>query len=189
MRKIIAQLFISLDGVTEAPETWHFDFWNDQMRDAVGRLLDRADTMLLGRATYEVFAATWPERGSDVLFADRINSLPKLVASRTLEHVGWNNSRLLSGDAAAELATIKTGPGGDIVLTGSPTLVRSLLAARVLDELNLLVHPVILGRGQRLFNQAIPKAALSLARAVVFETGVVDLTYTPAAVTTPDCVG
>lgn len=107
MRKIIAQLFISVDGVVEAPEAWHFDFWNDQMQDAVGGLLERADTMLLGRATYEIFAASWPECGSDVLFADRINSMPKLVASRTLPAVTWRNSRLLGRDVVAELTRVK----------------------------------------------------------------------------------
>lgn len=178
MPKITAQLFVSVDGVVEAPEIWHFDFWNDQMEAAVGTLLHAADTMLLGRATYEIFAASWPERGSDDLFADRINSMPKLVASNTLPEVTWRNSRLITGDATTELTRIKAEPGGDIMLTGSPTLVQSLLAAGVLDELNLLVHPVVLGTGRRLFDGSPPKTALTLTEAVTFTTGVLNLTYT-----------
>ncbi len=181
MRKIIAQLFSSVDGIVEAPETWHFDYWNDELHGAVGDLLERTDTMLLGRATYEIFAASWPLRGAETPFADRINGMPKLVVSNSLTELTWHNSSLVRGDAAQALAAVKNGPGGDIVLTGSPGLVRSLLAAGVLDELNLLVHPVLLGTGDRLFTTDTAKTRLALARADTFSTGVLNLTYTPVA--------
>jgi dihydrofolate reductase len=186
MRKIIAQLFSSLDGVVEAPEAWHFDFWSDQMQDAVGDLLMRCDTMLLGRATYEIFAASWPQRDDETPFAQRINAMPKLVVSNTMTEVRWRNSTPIRGDAASALTAVKGREGGDIVLTGSPGLTRSLLAAGVLDRLNLLVHPVVLGSGGRLFADATPNTPLVLERAAIFGTGVLDLTYTPRPEHRPD---
>lgn len=178
MRRIIAQLFTSLDGVVEAPETWHFDYWNDEMQRVVFGLFERADALLVGRGTYEIFAASWPTRGRDVPLADRINSMPKLVVSTRLTSVDWRNSRLIQGDAATALRELKQQPGGDICLCGSPSLVRSLLAGGVLDELNLLVHPVVLGAGQRLFDDASAKTTLRLSAVEQFRTGVLNLTYT-----------
>ena len=130
MRKIVAGLFISLDGVVEAPEQWHFPYFNDEMGEAVGSQMAAADTMLLGRHTYEEFAAYWADKGSDVEFADVMNDTPKLVASTTLESVDWQNSTLLGEDVAQELRRLKEEPGKDISITGSPTLVRSLLRRR-----------------------------------------------------------
>ena len=127
MRKIVAGLFISLDGVVEAPEQWHFPYFNDEMGEAVGSQMAAADTMLLGRHTYEEFAAYWADKGSDVEFADVMNNTPKLVASTTLKTVDWQNSTLLGADVAQELRRIKQEPGKAISITGSPTLVRSLL--------------------------------------------------------------
>jgi dihydrofolate reductase len=179
MRKIVAQLFIALDGVVEAPEIWHLQYWNDELRAAVASQLEVADILLLGRGTYEVFAASWPQRSSDTLFADRINSMPKLVVSSTLTGLHWRNSTLLRGDVAEELTRLKERPGNHITVSGSPTLVRWLLRTGLLDELQLLVHPVVVGGGARLFPDAGDPQKLALAQATPFETGVLDLTYRP----------
>lgn len=178
MRRIIAQLLTSLDGVVEAPETWHFDYWNDEMERAVFGLFERADALLVGRGTYEIFAASWPSRGSDVPLADRINAMPKLVASTRLTSVDWQNSSVIQGDVVTALRELKQLPGGDIFLCGSPSLVRSLLGDGVLDELNLLVHPLVLGAGKRLFDDyRSAKTALRLTTVEHFHTGVLNLTY------------
>ena len=180
MRKIVAGLFISLDGVVEAPETWHFPYFNDEMGQAVGAQIAESDTMLLGRRTYEEFASYWPNQGSDVELADVMNGTPKLVASTTLNQVDGQNSALIEGDVAEALTKLKAGPGKDISITGSPTLVRSLLSAGVLDELRLLVHPIVVGTGKRLFPDGSDRAPLRLAKSETFSTGVLSLTYVPA---------
>ena len=180
MRKIVAGLFISLDGVVEAPEQWHFPYFNDEMGEAVGSQMAAADTMLLGRNTYEDFAAYWPSQGDDVEFASVMNDTPKLVASTTLTSVEWQNSTLLGKDVAGELRRIKQQPGKDISITGSPTLVRSLLREGLIDELRLLVHPIVVGSGKRLFADQEERVPLKLADSRTFSTGVLYLTYVPA---------
>jgi len=180
MRKIVAGLFVSLDGVVEAPEQWHFPYFNDEMGEAVGSQMAAADTMLLGRHTYEEFAAYWGDKGSDVEFADVMNNTPKLVASTTLNSVDWQNSTLLGADVAQELRRIKQEPGKAISITGSPTLVRSLLKDGLIDELRLLVHPIVVGSGKRLFVDQPERVPLKLVDSQTFSTGVLYLTYTPA---------
>ena len=180
MRKIIAGLFISLDGVVEAPETWHFPYFNDEMGEAVASQAAQSDKMLLGRRTYEDFAGYWPNQPSEEPFADVMNNTPKLVASTTLDTVEWQNSTLIKGDVAQALTRIKQEPGRDISITGSPTLVRSLLKDGVLDELRLLVHPIVVGHGKRLFSDTDAPIPLQLVDAKTFSTGVMALTYAPA---------
>ena len=180
MRKIVAGLFISLDGVVEAPETWHFPYFNDEMGKIVGDQLAASDTMLLGRRTYEAFADFWPNQGDDVPMAAAINGVRKLVASTTLETVDWQNSELIAGDVADDLRRRKQQPGKDISITGSPTLVRSLLEAGVLDELRLLVHPIVVGHGKRLFEVDAATVPLTLVSAQSLATGVQYLVYAPA---------
>ncbi len=180
MRKIVAGLFISLDGVIEAPQDWHFPYFNDEMGEVVGSQMAAADTMLLGRRTYEEFAAYWADKGSDVELADHMNRIPKLVASTTLQSVDWQNSTLIHGDVAEELRRIRQGPGKDISITGSATLVRSLLRARLLDELRLLVHPIVVGTGKRLFDGGGDQVPLKLIDSHTLSTGVLYLTYAPA---------
>lgn len=179
MRKIVAGLFLTLDGVMEAPEQWQFPYWSDEVGEAVGSQLMTAETLLLGRRTYEIFAASWPQRGSEVQFADRLNNMPKLVASTTLGTAEWKNSTLIRGDVAQELAKLKQRPGGSIAVSGSATLVRSLLRERLLDELRLLVHPIVLGKGRHLFEGG-DEAPLKLLDSKAFSTGVVSLVYGPA---------
>jgi len=180
MRKIVAGLFISLDGVVEAPETWHSPYFNDEMGAAVEEQADASDVMLLGRKTYEAFASYWPNQSSDEPFADHMNDTPKLVASSTLDSVEWKNSTLIEGDVPEALRRIKDRPGKDISIVGSPTLVRSLLRAGVLDELRLLVHPIVVGRGKRLFDAEEGPIPLRLLEAKTFTTGVQAMTYAPA---------
>jgi dihydrofolate reductase len=177
MRKINAGLFMSLDGVVEAPQTWHFPYFDDQMGAAVGEMMGGADTMLLGRQTYQEFADYWPNADPADAITAKMNETPKLVASRTLDRVEWQNSTLLDGDAADALRAIKAGPGGDIGISGSPTLVRSLLDAGVLDELRLLVHPIVVGHGKRLFPDGTSTVPLALTASTVFDSGVLYLTY------------
>jgi dihydrofolate reductase len=180
MRKIVAGLFISLDGVVEAPDQWHFPYWSDEMGEAVGSQMAAADTMLLGRLTYQEFAAYWPHQGSEVEGADYMNNTPKLVVSTTLDRAEWQNTTLIKGNVAEELTRLKQQPGKDISVVGSPTLVRSLLRDNVLDELRLLVHPIVVGRGKRLFEQGSEQQALKLVESKTFNTGVLYLTYEPA---------
>ena len=179
MRKITSGLFVSLDGVAEAPEKWHLEYFNDEMGAAVGAQSAAADTILLGRVTYEGFAEYWSDKAGDGGLGDYFNDTPKLVASRTLESVEWTNSKLIRGNVAEELSRLKQSDGKNIAITGSITLVRSLLRDGVLDELELLVHPVIVGNGAKLFPDGTDQQALKLVRSATFETGVVHLVYQP----------
>ncbi len=178
MRKIVAGLFISLDGVTEAPDTWHFPYFDDAMGAQVDALTARSDTMLVGRRTWEEFASFWPT--AEIEMAEQMNNTPKLVVSSTLENVdAWQNSTLVEGDPIKTLAALKDGPGKDISVVGSSTLVRSLLRAKVLDELHLLVHPIAVCHGGRLFEdgETVP---LELVSVTPFSTGVLHSVYRPA---------
>ena len=181
MRKIVAGLFLSLDGVVESPDQWHFPYFNDEMGEAVGTQMAAADTMLLGRVTYQEFAGYWPQQSSDVEPADYMNNTPKLVVSTTLDTVEWQNSTLIKGNVAQELTRLKQQPGKNISVVGSATLVRSLLREDLLDELRLLVHPIVVGRGKRLFEDGGGQKALRLVESKTFSTGVLSLTYQPAA--------
>ncbi len=181
MRRVIASEFVSLDGVMEAPEKWHFPYFNDEMGEAIGAAMVQADAMLLGRTTYEEWAAFWPYQSSeDQPFVSYMNNTPKFVVSTTLEEVEWQNSALIKGNVTEEIAKLKRQPGKDISISGSGTLVRSLLHDDLLDELRLMVHPVIVGSGKRLFEDGSDQKALKLVDSKTFGTGVVYLTYQPA---------
>jgi dihydrofolate reductase len=180
MRKIVAGLFISLDGVIESPEKWHFPYFNDEMGQAVGGQMAMADTMLLGRHTYEEFAAYWDGKTSaDEPFADQMNGTPKVVVSKTLKKVGWQNCTLVNDNVVQELTKLKEQPGKNISISGSAALVRSLLRDDLLDELRLLVHPIVVGSGKRLFDDGLHKS-LKLVDSQTFSTGVLHLTYEAA---------
>jgi dihydrofolate reductase len=180
MRKIVSSLFISLDGVVESPDQWTPAYWSDDLGEAMGRLMGSSDAMLLGRITYEEFAPAWSAREmADDPGADFMNNTPKFVVSKTLESADWTNSTVVRGDLAEEVGKLKQQPGGDITISGSGTLVRSLLADGLVDELHLFVHPVVVGHGKRLFPEGVPEQALKLASATAFGTGVVHLAYQP----------
>jgi dihydrofolate reductase len=180
MRKVISGLFISLDGVTESPDKWQFDNFDAEMAASLDEFIAGADTVVLGRVTYQEWASYWPT-ATDEPFASFINNTPKYVVSSTLDKVEWKNSTLIRGSSlAGEIARLKQQPGKDIGVTGSPTLVRSLLQNDLLDELTLMVHPVVVGRGKRLFNDWSDLKRLKLVRSQISSTGVAILTYQPA---------
>src|SRR5215207_7738491 len=176
MRKVVASFFISLDGVVEAPQNWHFPYFNDEMGAVVGEAIAASDAFLLGRRTYEEWAAFWPtEAAAESPMADPMNGTPKYVISRTLDKIEWENSTLLEGDLAKAVTELKAKPGKNIGMSGSATLVRSLLELGLVDELRLLVHPLVVGSGAKLFENGTP-VSLELADSRTFSTGVVDLT-------------
>jgi dihydrofolate reductase len=181
MRKVVASEFVSLDGVVESPEKWHFPYFNDQMGDAIGAAMASSDSMLMGRVLYEEWAAFWPNQDPDENpVAARMNGVRKYVVSTTLEEpLEWQNSTLIGDNVAEEISRLKEQPGKDISISGSPTLVRSLLEEDLLDELRLMVHPIVVGSGKRLFEDGGDQKALQLVDSKTFSTGVVYLTYQP----------
>lgn len=186
MRKTVATFFMSIDGVVEAPEEWHFPYFNDELGAALAAGLANADTLLYGRRTYDTMAATWPEReaaaleaGDDPGFAKTLGDLRKVVVSRQTLELPWRNSEQLQGDLIEGVTALKREPGGDIAMAGSVSVVRQLLAAGLLDELEL-VDPIVLHQGMRLFDDAETRVPLRLASSETFDTGVVHLVYTPA---------
>jgi dihydrofolate reductase len=184
MRKIIANLFISLDGVVEEPADWHFPYFNDEMGAAVDAVLGTADTVLLGRRTYDDHAGAWPEREAageeDAEFAKALGDVRKIVVSRQRLELTWRNSEQLQGDLVEAVAALKNEPGGPIATSGSISVVRQLLAAGLLDELRLLVHPIAVRKGMRLFDEGERPIPLRLISSEAFSTGVLNLVYGPA---------
>ena len=180
MRKIKSNFFISLDGVVEAPDKWHFPYFDDEMGAAVGAGFATTDAMLMGRVLYDEWAAYWPEH-ADEPFGDVMNSMKKYVVSNNLQAADWQNTEIVSGDDAAEkLTEIKGQEGGDLSMSGSATTVRWLLREGLLDELNLLVHPIAVGDGlARLFPPDEPGMSLELLSAETFKSGVLNLSYGP----------
>ncbi|MFH5207918.1 dihydrofolate reductase family protein [Antrihabitans spumae] len=178
MRKIISSLFVSADGVAEAPDTWHFPYFNDEMGAAIGAAMATSDAMLLGRVQYEEFASHWPT--SDDEFADFMNNQKKYVVTNTLTEASWNNTEIVSGDMVTSVEALKKTEGQDIAITGSLTLVQSLLRAGLLDQLQLFVHPIVVGKGARWFDKLDDTVELALASADVFSTGVINQIYAPA---------
>lgn len=179
MRKIVAGMMISLDGVVEIPEQWMGPYFNPELGQAIGSMMAAQDAMLLGRVTYEMFAAHWPQQTGEM--ADTMNNTPKYVVSGTLKSADWQNSTLIpAASAFAEIAELKQGPGKNIGMTGSAALVSSLLRDGLLDELHLFVFPVVLGSGKRLFAAPGSRLPLKLIDSATFETGVVRLAYARA---------
>jgi len=187
MGRIVVTEFVSLDGVMEAPgggedfqhAGWTFEIARGDEGDKFK--LDEAleaEALLLGRKTYEGFAAAWPGREGE--FADKFNNMPKYVVSSTLKEAGWNNSTLLDGDVVEEVSKLRQQPGGDIVVHGSAQLVQTLLEHDLVDELRLMVFPVVLGTGKRLFGATSDKKALRLADSKTVGDGVEILIYEPA---------
>jgi dihydrofolate reductase len=179
VRKIVAGLAVTLDGVVDSP-SGNWMMFNDEMREIIDAGVAEADAILLGRRTYLEFAAMWPRLGGDVPMADFMNGTPKYVASSTLRSLEWAGSTLLTGDLATELTELKRRPGKNIQVPGSPRLVRSLLADGLLDELSLMIHPVVLGTGARLFDGQADRMDLKLQDSRTLGTGVISATYVRA---------
>jgi len=180
MRRIIVTEFLTLDGVMEASEQWQPHYVSDDVAEEITAGIHAAEVSLLGRVTYEMFAAYWPfQTHNEFGIADKLNSERKFVVSSTLEKVEWNNSTLIKGNVAEEIRKLKQQPGGDIRVVGSATLVQSLMKAGLIDEFRLMVHPLVLGRGKRLFNDGMETTGLKLVEAKTFSSGVVLLRYQP----------
>lgn len=180
MRKVAASLFSTVDGVVEAPNEWQFAF-DDEMGAEIGRTFDEQDAVLMGRVTWSEWAGYWPT-STDEPFAGWINNTPRYVASTTLESVAeWENSTLIAGPVTDFVAKLREEDGATIGIAGSPTLVRTLFAAGLVDELTLLIHPVVAGGGRkRLFADDGALGKLELVRAEPTSSGVIIATYRPA---------
>ncbi len=176
MRKLVESTFMTLDGVISRPQDWSGPYWDDQHVGYAEKLLEPADALLLGRDTYEVFAASWPEREGE--YADRLNAMPKHVASRTLTETTWNSS-LIEGDAAEGVAALKEQEGGDILKYGTGELDKALAEHRLVDEFHFWLFPVVAGRGDRLFD-GLDLTTLKLVDTTRFDSGIVILVYTHA---------
>ena len=176
MRNVVVTEFLSLDGVMEEPG-WTFEYWNDEIAKFKGDESSASDALLLGRVTYEGFAAAWPESTDEG--AEYFNSVRKYVVSTTLEEpLEWNNSTLIKDDVVAGVTELKQQDGRDIVVHGSATLVQTLMEHDLVDHYRLLIYPVVLGQGKRLFREGIP-ATLKLLGSRAFSSGVVALVYQP----------
>ena len=177
MRKVIASEYVTLDGVMEAPNEWSLQFWSDEAAKYKFDELFSSGALLLGRITYEGFAAAWPSMKDEEGFADRMNDLPKYVVSSSLEEVGWRNSRLIKGDIPGEITKLKQQSGQDILIGGSAELVQTLMRHDLIDEYRLMVHPVVVGRGKRLFKESNKR--LKLVETKPLSSGVIILHYQP----------
>ena len=175
MRNIIVTEFLSLDGVMENP-AWTFPYWNDEIAAFKGEETDASDALLLGRVTYEGFAAVWPS--SDDEGAAYFNGVRKYVVSTTLGSADWNNSVLIKDNVMDEISKLKQGDGKDIAVHGSATLAQSLIQHNLVDRIRLLVYPVVLGEGKRLFNEQ-SAATFELVESQTFSGGVLALEYAP----------
>jgi dihydrofolate reductase len=187
--RIVVTEFVSLDGVMEAPgggedfkhAGWTFEIERGDEGDKFK--LDEtlsSEALLLGRKTYEGFAAAWPSRTDEVGFADKFNSMPKYVVSSTLENPEWNNTTVLKGDPVEEVSKLRQRPGGDIVVHGSAQLVQTLLEHDLVDELRLMIFPVVLGTGKRLFGETSDKKRLRLTDSKTVGDGITICIYEPA---------
>jgi len=188
MRKVIASEYVTLDGVMEDPGGaegfkyggWSFQFWSEEAAKYKYDELFASDALLLGRVTYQGFAAAWPTMKETGEFGERMNSLPKYVVSTTLEKAEWNNSTIIKANVVEEVSKLKAMPGQDILIGGSGDLVHSLMQHTLIDEYRLMVHPVVLGIGKRFFREGADALQLQLVETKTFSSGVVVLTYQPA---------
>lgn len=193
MRKIVAATFISLDGVMQAPGGpeedptggftsggWTFHYWDEPMGQAMGEVFSAPFELLLGRKTYEIFAAHWPYVAADDPIGKAFNATRKYVVTSSTEPLAWKNSVAIHGDAAAEIARLKRQDGPTLLIQGSSGLIQTLLTNGLIDEFRLLIFPVVLGRGKRLFGTGAVPVALRLVDAKVSTTGVAIHTYVPA---------
>ena len=190
MRKLVVNTFVSLDGVMQAPGGpeedptggfdqggWSVNFWDDRMNESMGEFMGKPFDLVLGRKTYQIFAAHWPH--TDEPGAAELNRATKYVASRTLDTMEWENSRLLEGDVGEAVARLKEEDGPELQLHGSSDLIQTLLQHGLIDQFRVWIFPVVLGTGKRLFGEGAPPASLKLVDSQVSSTGVVMATYEP----------
>ena len=184
MAKLISTLFISADGIAEIDPDWHFPYFDENMGRAVGEDYDTADVLLLGRETYDSFAGAWPDReaagGDDAGFAKQLGDMRKVVASRQSLDFTWRNSELVDGDLVEAVTALKADPAvKGILIPGSISVVQQLLAAGLVDELRLLVHPVAARKGRKLFDDGETPYHLRVTSTEVYRTGVIRVIYAP----------
>ena len=178
--RLVATEYLSLDGVFEEPGHWSGPFFNEEAAHFKLDELRASDALLLGRRTYEGFAAAWPSMKDDAGFADRMNTMPKYVVSSTLTDPEWPGSRVITADVADEIRKLKEQPGGDLLLSGSGQLFNSLRQENLIDLYRIMLHPIALGRGRRLFPDSSPETALTLTDSKPFRSGIIILEYEPA---------
>ena len=185
MRKVIASPFVTLDGFMAGPQgeiDWNEPYFDEEMAGYVGEQFAHLDTLLFGRGTYQLFVQYWPTQGvkDDPVFAEKMNTLPKVVFSKTLESVTWNNARLVKDNIAGEIQSLKRQKGKNLVIDGSPGVIHSLTRLGLIDEYRLRVHPIVLGSGTPLFTGLRERMPLKLIESKTFQSGVVILHYQPA---------
>ncbi len=192
MRELIVNTFLTLDGVVQAPGGpeedpsggfehggWSFGYWDEQMQSVMGESMSKPFVLVLGRKTYEIFAAHWPH--TDEPGAEPLNSATKHVASTTLEELEWENSKLIEGEVPDGIRALKEEDGPELQVHGSANLIQTLLEHELIDEFRLWIFPLVLGKGKRLFDAGTLPAALELARSQVSSTGVIMATYRSGA--------
>lgn len=177
MRKLVVSEFVSLDGVIEEP-MWTFPYWRDEIANFKLNELFNSDSLLLGRVTYQGFAEAWPGRTDERGYADRMNGMPKSVVTTTLNKLAWNNSTPIHSEVAGEVSKLKVQPGQDILLFGSGKLVQTLMELDLIDRYNLLIYPIVLGKGQKLFPDGC-NAKLKVVETNLYSSGVVGIIYEP----------
>ena len=178
MRRVVWAEYVSVDGVVDEP-VWTGPFWNEEIATLQKEQLFRSDALLLGRITYEAFAASWPTMSDPDGFADRMNQVPKYVASRSLKAASWN-ATVLQGDVADAVSRLRREAGRDILMYGSATLAHSLIERDLIDEFRLMIHPIVVGHGRHLFERGASNKTLKLRSTTTTATGIVIAVYEPA---------
>ncbi len=178
--RLVATEYLTLDGVFEEPGKWSFPFFNEQAGQFKFDELKASDALLLGRKTYEGFAKAWPTMKDTGDFGVKMNSMPKYVISSTLEDPAWTGTIVVTGDAATEVRKLKAKPGNDLLLSGSAQVFNALMREGIIDLYRFMVHPIVLGRGKRLFADSIAERTLAYSGSQTFSSGIVVLEYGPA---------
>lgn len=178
--RLVATEYVSLDGVFDEPGRWSFPFFNEEAQQFKWDELQASDALLLGRRTYEGFAAAWPTMTGTGEFGEKMNSMPKYVVSSTLEKAEWTGSVLIKNNVVEEVRKLRAKPGGDLLLSGSAQLFNALAKAGLIDLYRLMLHPIAIGKGKRLFDESADKPPLALTEVKRFASGIVILELVPA---------
>ncbi|HEX4578454.1 MAG TPA: dihydrofolate reductase family protein [Candidatus Dormibacteraeota bacterium] len=178
-RNVVASTYVTLDGFIDEPGLWSFPFWSEEAAQYKARELFASDALLLGRLTYEGFAAAWPSMEGTGEFGEKMNSMPKYVASHTLDTATWN-ATIIKGDVAEEVRRLKQDDGGDLLIGGSGQLIDFLTGHGLIDEYRLMIYPIVFSTGTKRLFATVPKSTFTLVDTLRFPTGVVVNTYHPA---------
>ncbi|MEO6796669.1 MAG: dihydrofolate reductase family protein [Candidatus Dormibacter sp.] len=178
--RLVATEYLTMDGVFEEPGHWSFPFFNDEAAAFKSNELQASDALLLGRKTYEGFAKAWPTMKDTGEFGEKMNTMRKYVVSSTLDRADWSGSTLVKGDVVEEVRKLKQEPGNDLLLSGSAQLFNAMMGVNLIDLYRFMVHPLVLGKGKRLFAETVDQKALVLAETKKFESGIVILEFRPA---------